>query len=341
MRNAINPAGWWSLPPGPRNAIADVAGVRVGHATLLEDGARTGVTAILPHDGCLFTTPVSAAAEIHNGFGKSLGLVQLRELGVIETPILLTNTFAVPTCATALIRAAIAANPDIGRSRATVNPLVLECNDGKVNDIQALHVTEEAASAAIAAACGETGYDVEQGTVGAGTGMSTFGYAGGVGTASRRVGEYHVGVFVLSNFGSQPELRVLGRRIRPADQQSSIQDTPDKGSIIIVIATDAPADSRQLGRICRRVPAGLGRLGSYLGHGSGDISVAFSTAKSGGTAAKITDAGLDRFFLATVEATEEAVLNALWHGRAREGYNGKILPEFRHDRALFSSLQAS
>jgi D-aminopeptidase len=318
MRKTIDPAGWWSLTPGPANAITDVAGVRVGQRTLLDHGARTGVTAILPHEGDLYREPVPAAAEVHNGFGKSVGLIQVRELGQIESPILLTNTFGVSACATALIRRAIAANPAIGRGAATVNPLVLECNDGGVNDIQALHVIEQTANEALAAVSNR----VAQGTVGAGTGMRTFGYAGGIGTASRAVGSHVLGALVLANFGTMSELRVMGRRVPPI----RAQEVTDKGSVIVLLATDAPLDARQLGRLCRRSPAALGRLGSYMGHGSGDITVAFSTAKA---QALLPDAELDRYFLATVEAIEEAVLNAIWHGTAREGYDGGLLPEFR------------
>lgn len=172
-----------SLPPGKRNSIADVPGVAVGHATLIEADVRTGVTAVLPHDGDLFRDKPVAAAVVLNGFGKSVGLMQLNELGTLETPILLTNTFAVGVCATALIRRAIAADPEIGRQTSTVNPVVLECNDGYLNDIQAMAVTEAHADAAIAAA----GEDFPTGAVGAGTGMSCFGLKGGIGSASRRV----------------------------------------------------------------------------------------------------------------------------------------------------------
>lgn len=174
---------WWDLPAGPANTIADVPGVTVGHRTHRENTARTGVTAIFPHDGDLFRNPVPAGLTVLNGFGKSAGLMQLAELGRIETPILLTNTFGVAACTAALIRRAIAQNPEIGRSRPTVNPLVLECNDGRVSDIQALAVTEAMANDAMAAA----EIKFAQGTVGAGTGMRTFGFAGAIGSASRRV----------------------------------------------------------------------------------------------------------------------------------------------------------
>ena len=322
---------WWQLPPGARNAITDVPGVRVGHCTRLGGGAATGVTAILPHDGNLFDAPVVAAAEVFNGFGKSAGLMQLSELGAIETPILLTGTFGVPACATALIRHAIRANPGIGRDLPTVNPLVLECNDGRVNDIQAMHLRPEDAEAAIA----EAGDYPAQGTVGAGTGMRTFGFAGGIGTASRRVvveaQEVQLGALVLSNFGRAEDLRVrgehLGAELGPVG--------PDAGSIIMVLATDAPLSSRQLGRLARRCPAALGRMGSHIGHGSGDLAVAFSTAMPKRRDAEIgaprpswPEGALDPLFAATVEAVEEAICAALWHGVPHMGWRGDRLPAF-------------
>ncbi len=203
-----------SLPPGTRNSIADVAGVTVGHATLIEGDVCTGVTAVLPHDGDLFHDKLVAAAIVLNGFGKSVGLVQVNELGTLETPILLTNTFAVGVCATSVIRRAIAANPEIGRQTSTINPVVLECNDGYLNDIQAMAVTEAHADAAIAASAEVFAV----GAVGAGTGMSCFGLKGGIGSASRRLhldGEaFHLGVLVLANFGRAGDLRLPdGRRV--------------------------------------------------------------------------------------------------------------------------------
>ncbi|WP_312526061.1 P1 family peptidase [Paracoccus sp. (in: a-proteobacteria)] len=326
MRHDIDPQNWWALPAGPANSICDVAGVAVGQVTLDDGPIQTGVTAILPHDGNLFADPVPAGAVVLNGFGKSAGLIQLIELGEIETPILLTNTFGIAACSEALIRHAIAANPAIGRTTSTVNPLVLECNDGRVNDIQALAVRPADAAAAIAAA--QPG-PVAQGTVGAGRGMKTFGFNGGIGTASRQVGGYTLGALVLSNFGQRSELRVMGQRV-----PLSGPETRDQGSIIIVLATDAPLDSRQLTRISRRAAAGLGRLGSHLGHGSGDIALGFSTARPQKTDSgllsleRLDDDGLDPLFLATVEAVEEAVLNAMWHATplpGRDGSAGMVL----------------
>ncbi|WP_295805615.1 P1 family peptidase [uncultured Nitratireductor sp.] len=335
MRNTFLREGWWQVPTGPTNTICDVAGVKVGHATLQDEGACTGVTAVFPHEGDLYRRPVPAAASILNGFGKSLGLIQLMELGEIETPILLTNTFGVPACATALIRQAIAANPAIGRKAATVNPLVMECNDGQVNDIQALHVNEALAGEALSNA----GNAFEQGTVGAGSGMKTFGFSGGVGSASRAIdlkegAHFRLGALVLSNFGQRADMRVFGDAV--AQRVVEATEEEDKGSIIIILATDAPMDSRQLRRLCQRGGAALGRLGSYFGHQSGDIAVAFSTTNvfERDTAdthevLRLCESRMNAFFKAAVEATEEAILNALWHSKPRRGYDGGLLPSFR------------
>ncbi len=335
FRDTFPPSDWWVHPTGPKNLITDVPGVSVGHYTHnTGDTARTGVTSILPHDGNLFDRPVHAASAVLNGFGKSAGLVQLDELGEIETPIILTNTFGVSDCSKALTKRAIRNNPEIGRKMPTVNPLVLECNDGVVNDIQAFHVSEDMVNFAI----DQASADVDQGTVGAGTGMKTFGFAGGIGSASRTVrtpdkAKYTLGALVLSNFGQKSELRIMGKKLSAFDPQNP--DAQDKGSIIIILATDAPLDSRQLGRICKRSGAALGRLGSFWGHQSGDIAVAFSTANSHSRSCKahydatrLSEICLNDFFHAAVEAVEEAVLNAMWFGRASLGYNGKTLPQF-------------
>ena len=327
---------------GRSNSICDISGVRVGHADIRGEGICTGVTAILPHAGDLFRQPVPAAVSVLNGFGKSVGLLQLAELGEIETPILLTNTFGVPACTTALIRRAIADNPGIGRSLGTVNALVLECNDGKVNDIQALNVSEVDAAAALDAA--EVSF--AQGTIGAGSGMKTFGYAGGIGSASRWLtleggAAYGLGALVLSNFGTQSDLRVYGQLVPPLPGGAA--DEPDKGSIIILLATDAPLDSRQLGRVARRSGAALGRLGSHIGHQSGDIAVAFSTAKAETPtgaevhpATQVCESRMDTFFAAAVEVVEEAILNAVWHSVPRRGYDGSMLPSFRDTYSAFT-----
>lgn len=315
------------LPTGANNAITDVADVAVGHHTLREGDVNTGVTAILPHAGNLYRRKVAAACEVINGFGKSTGLVQIEELGTLETPILLTNTFGVGTCANALIRRAIESNPDIGRQTATVNPVVCECNDGPLNDIQAMAVTEEHARLALANA--STG-EVPQGNVGAGTGMSCFGFKGGIGTASRLVklgGRSHcVGVLVLSNFGRAGDLVLPdGRRPRPGKAKDA-----EKGSVIIVLATDVPMDHRQLKRVTRRCGAGLARLGAFWGHGSGDIAVGFSTGVTFDhdepndfvTVQMLNEGRIDDLFRAATEATQEAVLNSMCAAEAMTGRAG-------------------
>ena len=315
-----------SLPPGQGNTIADVPGVTVGHATLIEADIRTGVTAVLPHAGDLFRDKVVAASVVLNGFGKSTGLVQVNELGTLETPILLTNTFAVGICANALIRRAIAANPDIGRRTSTVNPVVLECNDGYLNDIQAMVVTEAHAHAAIAAAS----MSFARGSVGAGTGMSCFGLKGGIGSASRRLqfdgAAYHLGVLVLANFGRAGDLRLPnGRRV-----ETTTQPATETGSCIILIGTDVPLDHRQLTRVAKRAGVGLAWCGSFWGDGSGDIALAFSTANRVPHAAgrdliqhrMLSEPRIDLLFQATAEATQEAVLDALAGSETMLGRNG-------------------
>ena len=320
------------LPTGPLNAITDVPGVAVGHHTLCSGDLRTGFTAILPHGGNLYREKVPAAVEVLNGFGKSAGLMQVAELGNIETPILLTNTFAVPVGMTALIRRAIAANPDIGRTTATVNPVVCECNDGWLSDIQAMALSEADALIALDAA---RGGPVEQGAIGAGTGMSAFGFKGGIGTASRCLTidgrARHLAVLVLANFGRAGDLVLSdGRRPAPAD----IKSAPERGSVIIVLATDIPLDHRQLKRVVKRCGVGLARLGAYWGNGSGDIALGFTTAariRHEETAdivatSMLNEERIDGLFLAAAEATEEAVLNALCAAPTMTGRNDHRRP---------------
>lgn len=303
------------LTPGARNLISDVPGVRVGHVTLADGDLRTGVTAIVPHGGTLFRDKPVAAADVLNGFGKSVGLMQVEELGQLETPVLLTNTLSVGTCANALIRRAVAENPDIGRRTSTVNPVVGECNDGYLNDIQAMAVTEAHALAALDAAQAEFAV----GAVGAGAGMSCFGFKGGIGSASRQVTldrvVHHLGVLVLANFGRAGDLRLPdGRRIGP-----DAVATPERGSVIIVMATDVPLDHRQLRRVIRRGGAGLAWAGSFWGNGSGDLAIGFTTANRVAHDEKadvvahrmLNENRIDRLFEAAAEATYEAVLDAL------------------------------
>ncbi len=318
------------LKPGPRNLITDVPGVAVGHLTRDEGAVQTGVTAILPHGGNLYRDKPVAATAVINGFGKSVGLMQVDELGTLETPVLLTKTLSVGTCATALIRRAIAANPDIGRTTATVNPVVLECNDGQLNDIQALAPTEADAFAALDRA----GADFATGAVGAGRGMTAFGFKGGIGSASRRLrldgARCHLGLLVLANFGRAGDLTLPdGRRIAPP-----AEPVAERGSVIIVAATDAPLDHRQLGRVVRRAGVGLARLGSFWGHGSGDIALGFTTANRIDHDERrdivplraLNERRIDMLFEAMAEATQEAVLDALISATPVTGRDGHGRP---------------
>lgn len=333
---------YWALPPGPYNALTDVAGVRVGHTTLIAgDGplrpgygpVRTGVTVILPHGDNLFQEKIVAAVHTVNGFGKACGFEQVRELGLLETPIALTNTLNVWLVADALAQYAVQQNPAIGIHTSTVNPVVGECNDGYLNDIQGRHVRAEQVWATLTNA---SAGPVVEGAVGAGTGTACYGWKGGIGTASRVVpseaGGYTVGALVQSNFGSPQELLIggmpVGRHLQPPLQPTL------PGSIMIVLATDAPLESRQLQRLCGRVAAGLARTGSHIGHGSGDFVVAFSTATriphEPPTLTRmqtvLLDEGrvIDWLFLAVVEAVEEAVLNSLAAATTMIGRDGHV-----------------
>jgi D-aminopeptidase len=319
------------LAAGPRGSIADVAGVTVGHCTLAAGAIQTGVTVVRPHGRDLYREPVSAATVVINGFGKSVGLMQVSELGVLETPIALTNTFAVGIIATAQIRAAIRDNPDIGRMSATVNPLVCECNDGYLNDIQALALEGAHYDDALGAAAGE----FARGAVGAGRGMSCFGIKGGIGSASRLVpvGDQDgvVGALVLANYGRPDALTIAGRQLgtRLVERLAAGMSTArDQGSIIVVLATDLPLDHRQLRRVAMRAAAGIARTGSNFGHGSGDIAVAFSTAQTmprGPVDAirrvrVLDEARLDPVFDAAADATEQAIVDALFAAETVTGF---------------------
>jgi D-aminopeptidase len=322
------------LSSGARNAITDVAGVTVGHHTLDAGAVQTGVTVLRAHQGDLFRDRVPAAAVVLNGFGKSVGLLQVEELGVLETPIALTNTFSVAAVAAAQIRQCMAANSETGRSLPTVNPLVFECNDGFLNDIQCMAVNADH----YLQACESAGVDVEQGSVGAGRGMSCCGLKGGIGTASRLValpgqGVYTVGAMVLANFGKLEQLVLAGKPLGAQLVQGlNLPQTnePEKGSIIMLIATDAPLDARQLRRLALRAGAGLARTGSVFGHGSGDIALAFSTAYTVPlqptlpmpALAMLHDALLDGLFQAVADSTEQAIVNALLRAQAVTGRDG-------------------
>ncbi|MGJ0192648.1 P1 family peptidase [Pantoea sp. RRHST58] len=308
---------------GPTNRISDVPGVRVGHYTLDCDERQTGVTAVVPPGENLFAQPLPCGTAVFNGFAKPVGLVQVAELGVLQTPILLSNTLAVGTLFTTLARAAIRINPELGRALPTVNPLALECNDGWLNDIQAMAVTEAMAQAAL----DDADADFARGSVGAGRGMSCFSLKGGIGSASRRIDGLNatLGVLVLANFGALEALTLdgvrLGEQIAPL--LPSLTPQRDAGSIIIVMATDAPLDARQLTRVAKRAGAGLGRLGSYWGHGSGDIAIAFSTRP---VPQPPPDAALEPMLSAAADATEHAVLDALLSAQPVTGFRSHHRP---------------
>lgn len=318
--------------PGARNLITDVPGVKVGHVTI-RDGAdiNTGVTAILPHEGNLFQEKVMASSCVINGFGKTMGLVQVEELGTIETPIIMTNTLSIGTAATALIKYMLQQNEDIGVKTGTVNPLVCECNDGTLNDIRGLHVKEEHVFEALAN-CSE---DFAEGVVGSGTGMCCLGLKGGIGSASRIVKldgtEYTVGALVMSNFGGAGRLLIEGRHMGQ-EIKDKLEAQQDKGSIIMLIATDIPLSERQLKRVARRAGVGLARTGSYYGNGSGDIAIAFTTANRVPHYSKtavmdmkmLADSKIDPVFDMAAEAVEEAIISSLYHAETTTGRAGKV-----------------
>ena len=314
------------LRPGPRNAITDVAGVKVGHRTVIRGrDVRTGVTAILPHGGNIFQEKVRAAIFVFNAFGKLVGSTQVEELGVIETPILLTNTLAVWAAADALRHYTLEQPGNEGVR--SLNPVVGETNDGRLNDIRGEHLKREHFLAAISDA---RGGPVEEGAVGAGTGTIAFGYKGGIGTSSRRVsqerGGYTVGALVQSNFGGVlmidgvPVAEELGRHRFAGGLPAFHPAANADGSLMMVIATDAPADARQLKRLARRAALGMARTGSSGGHGSGDFVIAFSTVRDRGR--WMPDEQLSVLFQAAIEATEEAIYNSMLRATSTTGRNG-------------------
>lgn len=322
------------LQPGPLNAITDVADVRVGQVTIIEgDAVRTGVTAVVPHGGNVFQDKVAGAVFVGNAFGKLAGSTQVTELGTIETPIVLTNTLSVGTAIDAVVRYTLA-QPGNEQVRS-VNPLVGETNDGGLNDIRGLHVTTAHVTQAITRAASGP---VEEGSVGAGTGTVAFGWKGGIGTSSRVVpGGYTVGVLVQTNFGGNltvagtPVYRLLQPPRRAENDERERAIRAGDGSCMIVVATNAPIDARDLRRLAARAVFGLGRTGSSYSNGSGDFAIAFTTAAGmrssfGETQARTrevlpTDA-VSPLFEAALEATEEAVYNSLLKATAVTSRSG-------------------
>ena len=351
------------LQPGPSNSITDVNGVLVGHNTIVRgDNVRTGVTAIVPHGGNLFREKVPGAVFIGNAFGKLAGSTQVNELGAIETPIMLTSTLNVPRVADALIdyMLALPGNEDV----QSINPVVGETNDGYLNDIRGRHVGRDEVFGALKSARGGM---TEEGAVGAGTGTVAFGFKGGIGTSSRKlpasIGGYTVGVLVQSNFGGiltingAPVGRELGRYYlkeqlsstdfspcKPGSTDSSLCHSAD-GSIIIVIATDAPIDHRNLQRLAARAMLGLARTGAAGSNGSGDYAIAFSTApelrilaaannrNSKPPVTLLSNEAMSPLFLAVIEATEEAIYNSLFRATTTTG-RGHTVEALPLDRTL-------
>jgi D-aminopeptidase len=329
------------LPAGALNAITDVAGVRVGHVTLIEgETVRTGVTAILPHGGSPFREKVSAGVYTVNGFGKAAGFEQVRERGVIETPILLTNTLNVGVAVDALVGYMLKDHPEIGVTTGTVNAVVGECNDGFLNDIRGRHVKQAHVWAALDAAAAGA---VTEGNVGAGTATACFQFKGGIGTASRLAAGFTVGALVQTNYGSRAEMMLLGVPLG-AHLLSDYLPQPGAGSIVMVLATDAPLDSRQLTRLAKRSAHALGRTGTVSHDGSGDFTIAFSTAnRKAHDPAEAVEAAtrfserageMDALFLGAVEAIEEAIWNALVAAETMTGRAGNTLYALPHDEIL-------
>lgn len=341
------------LPTGPRNAITDVEGVRVGHVTLVDDGppvARTGVTVVLPNDDRIFDERVLGNAFVLNGAGELSGITQIAEWGLIETPIALTNTLSVGTVSQGIVDSMLRRYAGIGDDHEVVIPIVGECDDSWLNDVSGRHIAPAMVQQAIDRA---TGGAVVEGSVGAGTGMITCDLKGGIGTSSRvvAVGErrYTVGVLVLSNFGTLDQLRIDGMPFgRHLDRIGWLGERRrvNYGSIISVVATDAPLSPHQLGRVARRSALGIGRCGSTANHGSGEIVLAFSTANAVPRAREVltytlevlADRAIDPVYEATVDATEEAILNALFAADPMVGRGGRLSPALPID--LFDQWRA-
>jgi len=322
--------------PGKFNSITDVSGVKVGHKTIIEgEEIRTGVTAIIPHEGNLFRKKIPAAIYVGNGFGKLAGFTQVRELGNIETPVILTNTLSVPVALDALITYTL--TQEGAENIGSVNGIVGETNDGGLNNIRARRVTQNDVLDAISdAKSGKT----EQGCVGAGTGTICFGFKGGIGTSSRvlppSLGGYTVGVLVQSNYGGVLEINGLkaGQIFGKYDFKKDIESYSD-GSCMMVVITDAPITSRNLERVAKRAMLGLAKTGGIASNGSGDYVIALSVAPENlidentqfYLPKELHNSSMSAIFLATIEATEEALLNSLFTAKTTKGYKGRVVEE--------------
>ena len=332
------------LPTGTKNSITDVKGVKVGHTTLIKgDSIRTGVTAILPHGGNIFQQKVPAAVFVGNGFGKLAGSTQIEELGNIETPLILTNTLNVATGMNAVIKYTLKqeGNEDV----RSVNAVVGETNDGYLNDIRGQYVQEEDVISAIQNASSE----FTEGNVGAGTGTICFGFKGGIGTSSRKLpeslGGYTIGVLVQTNFGGNLHIdgAPVGEELKHFSFRDRIMDGAD-GSCMIVVATDAPLDSRNLKRLAKRAMLGLAKTGGIASNGSGDYVIAFSTAEENRIPYKMASDLLEKkvvpndlmspIFMGAIEATEEAILNSLFMAQTMTGYKGRTIEAIPLEKVL-------
>jgi len=323
-------------PSGVKNLITDVPGVLVGHTTHHGGDIHTGVTAILPRPTDWFHDKVITGATVINGFGKTAGLIQVEELGTLEAPILMTNTLSVGSCLDGMVRYMLEKNPDICNGGPSVNCVVTECNDAVLNDTRGLHV----GCADVFSAVDSASVDFAEGAVGGGAGMVCMGFKGGIGSASRVISldgtDYTVGALVMANFGGPGCLTIGGRHVGAELLHRRPEPVHDKGSIIMILATDIPLSSRQCKRLSMRSSAALGRVGSAMGSGSGDISLAFSTANhpdffpgtSFAEARYIKDEELDAVFTAGIEALEESVISALWHAETTTG-KGVTVQGFR------------
>ena len=330
------------LTPGKLNAITDVPGVKVGHTTIIKaDSIRTGVTAILPHDGNLFQQKVPAAVYVGNGFGKLTGTTQIKELGNIEAPIILTNTLSVSTAMNAVVSYTISQKGN--QNVQSVNAVVGETNDGFLNDIRGRHVTESDVLNAINSA---SPGKVAEGNVGAGTGTTCFGFKGGIGTASRvlpkKLGGYTIGVLVQTNFGGVLTIDGIpvGEELKKYYLREQLNESAD-GSCMIIVATDAPLDSRNLERLAKRAFMGLARTGGVATNGSGDYVTAFSTDSAlriPFNAADIlnqnvlSNDAVSPLFMAAIEATEEAIVNSLLAAETMKGKGGRVVESLSHDK---------
>lgn len=325
------------LPHGKRNSITDISGVRVGHYTVDSENHKTGVTVIMPCEDDIFQNKMTAACHILNGYGKTTGLVQIEELGTLETPIALTNTLNVGLVHDAIVEYMCQQAEKNHYPLYSVNPVICECNDYFLNDIR--HRTITAKEVFHAIDCADVIF--EEGDAGAGKGMSCHGLKGGIGTSSRIIKiankSFTLGVLVLTNHGSLEDLTINGENIGSEIEQNIHTNAPDKGSCIVITATDLPVTDRQLKRIIKRCSVGLARVGSYIGHGSGEIMIGFSTAN------RIPELGnfcemkyihemhMDKAFRAVAEATEEAVIRSMLSAKTVTGYNN-------HTRKSLSEL---